>query len=50
MREQKIIRTASDSTPDAINRLLQDGWIVVSVMPIGNKLEYVVEKQKTTQP
>jgi len=46
MREQKIVRTGSDTSPDAINRLLAEGWIVVSVMPIGNKLEYVIEKQK----
>ena len=43
---QKVIRTNRDgnySNVDVLNKLLEDGWFVVMVNPIGVYLEYIIQ-------
>jgi hypothetical protein len=46
--KQMIIRTANENinTINSINRYLSNGWVVLMVNPIGNYLEYVLQKTK----
>lgn len=49
--KQQVIRTSKDfnySNLDNLNKLLNDGWSVIFVNPIGNYLEYILQKNDKT--
>lgn len=44
--KQKVIRTGQTNGYNDLEKLLNNGWLVKHITPIGAELEYILEKQE----